>query len=77
MENGWQLPPAQRTAIALSGTVEQGRVMLSFTEYGTRRTSVGSFAYDVSDTGVLQGSLPVMLRSQEAARARRRIPTRE
>ena len=77
MENGRQLPPAQRTAIALSGTVEQGRVMLSFTEYGTRRTSVGSFAYDISDTGALQGSFSSDVAQSKGSSRAARISTRE
>ena len=77
MENGRQLPPAQRTTIALSGTVEQGRVMLSFTEYGTRRTSVGSFAYDISDTGALQGSFTSDVAQSKGSSRAARIRTRE
>lgn len=56
MENGRQVPRAQRTAIVVDGDVQRRRVTLSFTEYGTRRTSTGSFVYDIANTGALEGS---------------------
>ena len=56
MENGRQLPRAQRTPIVVDGDVQRGRVTLSFTEYGTRRTSIGNFVFDIANTGALEGS---------------------
>src|SRR4029453_5827087 len=45
MENGRQLPRSAQTAIEVEGTVEGQRVVLGFTERGTRRMSAGTFTY--------------------------------
>jgi hypothetical protein len=44
-ENGTPLPPAQRTPIVVSGRIEDGHVVLDFTETGASRTSHGTIRW--------------------------------
>ena len=75
MENGRPLPRSQRTTIAVKGSVERQRVVLRFTERGKRRTSAGTFTYDISDTGTLQGTFASdVARSKGTSQATRMQP---
>ena len=77
MENGRPLPPAQRTPIDVDGVVEEGRVVLRFTEYGTSRTSSGQFTYAISDPGVLQGTFVSDAADSKGSSRARRMPAAE
>jgi hypothetical protein len=50
-ENGRALPAAQRTPLRVEGTVEGGRVRLTFSEQGRRRQSDGRFEWQASSDG--------------------------
>lgn len=56
MENGRPLPPGSRTPIRVEGTLNGGRLELTFTEQGARRTSAGTFVLEVTDQGTLTGT---------------------
>ena len=75
MENGRQVPTAQRTAIVVDGDVQRQRVTLSFTEYGTRRTSTGKFVYDIANTGVLEGSFTSDVAQSKGSSRAARMPS--
>jgi serine/threonine-protein kinase len=47
-ENGVPLPPGQRTPIDVSGRIENGQVVLDFTETGASRTSRGTIRWRVT-----------------------------
>ena len=47
-ENGVMLPRAQRTPIEVAGRIQNGQVVLSFTEIGGSRTSRGTIRWRVS-----------------------------
>jgi serine/threonine-protein kinase len=47
-ENGVPLPQAQRTPIAVAGRIEDGQVILHFTETGAERTSRGTIRWRVA-----------------------------
>jgi hypothetical protein len=55
-ENGREVPSSRRTPISVAGTLHQGRLDLSFTERGTRRSSAGRFVWQVADDGALRGT---------------------
>ena len=77
MENGRQLPRSQQTAIEVEGTVEGQRVVLGFTEHGTRRMSAGTFTYDISESGILQGSFASDVAESKGSSRATRIRPRE
>jgi hypothetical protein len=54
-ENGRQIPSRGRTPITVKGTIEGNKVVLAFTERGTRRTSHGRLELQLIDDGVLHG----------------------
>ena len=54
-ENGRQVPTRGRTPITVKGTIEGNKVVLVFTERGTRRTSHGRLELQLTDDGVLDG----------------------
>ena len=43
-ENGREIPSSRRTPISVAGTLHQGRLELSFTERGTRRSTRAALA---------------------------------
>ena len=51
-ENGRPIHSRGRTPIAVKGTIEGNKVVLSFTERGTRRTSHGRLELQLTDDGV-------------------------
>jgi hypothetical protein len=55
-ENGRPIPPASRTPIEVSGTIDGRRLTLTFTERGLRRASAGAFELEVIDNGRLSGT---------------------
>lgn len=56
-ENGRTLPSSARTPITVTGRVEGGTVRLQFTERGAKRSSGGSFSWELSaDRTALRGS---------------------
>ena len=63
-ENGASLKGAGQTPIAVHGTLDGGRLTLTFGERGARRASGGTFDLVVEDAGVLRGSF-----SSDAARS--------
>lgn len=78
MENGQQLPPSQRTAIAVNGTIEGRQVTLQFFERGPRRTSTGAFTYEITETDVLHGTFTTdVAESKGSTQARRTRPSPE
>lgn len=54
-ENGRRIAPRGRTPITVEGTIDNGRLELSFTEHGTRRTSRGTFDLQRADDDSLHG----------------------
>jgi serine/threonine-protein kinase len=55
-ENGRMLAPGQRTPIDLAGRVEDGQLVLNFTEIGASRTSRGTIRWSLAPgAGDLQG----------------------
>ena len=54
-ENGRRIAPRGRTPITVEGTIDNGRLELSFTEHGTRRTSRGTFDLQIMDDDALHG----------------------
>lgn len=56
-ENGRTLPSSARTPITVTGTVDGDTVTLRFTERGAKRTTGGSFSWELSaDRTALKGS---------------------
>ena len=55
-ENGIALRGGRQTAIVVQGTIDGGRLRLTFAEQGARRHSAGTFALVLEDAGVLRGS---------------------
>jgi cytoskeleton protein RodZ len=71
-ENGMALKPARRTAITVHGTLDDGRVRLTFGEQGARRRTSGTLNLVLDETGVLRGGFASeAARSAGAAKARR------
>jgi transcriptional regulator with XRE-family HTH domain len=54
-ENGRHLASRARTPITIDGTIKDGRLILAFTERGTRRTSYGTLNLQRADDGSLRG----------------------
>ena len=54
-ENGRRIASRARTPITIEGKIEDGRLVLAFTERGTRRTSQGTFKLQRADDGSLHG----------------------
>jgi cytoskeleton protein RodZ len=63
-ENGVSLRGRRQTPIAVHGTIDGGRLKLTFGEQGARRSSQGTFDLVVEHAGVLRGSF-----ASEAARS--------
>ena len=63
-ENGVSLSGGGRTPIAVHGTIDGGRLSLTFGEEGARRRSTGTFDLVLEDSGLLRGSF-----SSNAARS--------
>ena len=55
-ENGVSLSGRRRTPIVVQGTIEGGRLKLTFGEQGSRRHSNGTFNLVLEDAGLLRGS---------------------
>jgi hypothetical protein len=55
VENGRKLSSTAQTPIVLQGTIEGGRLTLSFSERGLLRSSEGKMILDVNDDGILRG----------------------
>jgi cytoskeletal protein RodZ len=55
-ENGVLLSGQRQTPIAVLGTIDGGRLRLTFGEQGARRSSTGTFDLVLEDAGVLRGS---------------------
>ena len=55
-ENGVSLRGRRQTPIAVQGTIDGGRLKLTFEERGARRHSTGTFDLVLEDAGVLRGS---------------------
>jgi hypothetical protein len=64
IENGRPIASRARTPITVEGTIDDGRLVLAFTERGIRRTSHGTLHMRVADDGTLQGRF-----STDAARS--------
>ena len=64
IENGRRVASRARTPITIDGTIEDGRLILAFTERGTRRTSQGTLNLQRADDGSLHGRF-----STDAARS--------
>jgi cytoskeleton protein RodZ len=73
-ENGREIPASRRTPIAVAGTLHQGRLELSFTERGTRRSSAGRFVWQISDDGALRGTFVSDAASSRGSSLARRLP---
>lgn len=72
LENGRQIARFAQTPIIVSGTFEEGRLTLTFTERGHQRDSGGKMILDVSEDGVLRGRFSSSAaRSSGTAEARR------
>jgi hypothetical protein len=54
-ENGRTVGARARRPISVDGTIEEGRLALTFTEQGMRRTSHGSFEMQLAEDGSLHG----------------------
>ncbi len=54
-ENGRRLASRARTPIIVEGTIEDGRLALTFTEHGIRRISHGTFELQQLNDGSLRG----------------------
>ena len=54
-ENGRTVGARARRPISVDGTIEEGRLALTFTEEGLRRTSHGSFEMQLAEDGSLRG----------------------
>ncbi|HYN10578.1 MAG TPA: helix-turn-helix transcriptional regulator [Vicinamibacterales bacterium] len=54
-ENGRRIASRARTPITIEGKIEDGRLVLAFTERGTRRTSQGTLKLQRADDGSLHG----------------------
>ena len=63
-ENGVALSGARRTAITVHGTLDEGRIRLTFGEQGARRRTTGTFDLMIDDKGALRGVF-----ASEAARS--------
>lgn len=70
-ENGRRLSGAARTPITVSGSVSGDRLILSFTEQGTRRSSDGKLVLHREDDEVLRGRF-----SSDAAQSGGRVEVR-
>jgi transcriptional regulator with XRE-family HTH domain len=64
IENGRSVASHARTPITIDGTIKDGRLVLAFTERGTRRTSHGTLNLQRADDGSLHGRF-----STDAARS--------
>jgi transcriptional regulator with XRE-family HTH domain len=73
-ENGREIPASRRTPIAVAGTLHLGRLELSFTERGTRRSSAGRFVWQISDDGALRGTFVSDAASSRGSSLARRLP---
>lgn len=71
-ENGIALSRARRTPITVHGTLDEGRVRLTFGEQGARRRTTGTLDLVMDEQGVLRGGFASeAARSAGAVKARR------
>jgi hypothetical protein len=78
IENGRPIASRARTPITVEGTIDEGRLVLAFTERGIRRISRGTLHMQVADNGTLQGRFSTdAARSSGRARAVRLVSQHE
>jgi hypothetical protein len=74
-ENGVPLPPGQRTPIDVAGRIENGQLVLHFTELGARRTSRGTIRWQLEpDSSVLHGRFDSDAANSNGTSSARRLP---
>jgi hypothetical protein len=74
-ENGAPLPPAQRTAIDVVGHIEDGQLVLYFTEIGAARTSRGTIRWRLDPgSSNLQGRFASDAADSKGVSSGRRLP---
>jgi hypothetical protein len=74
-ENGVMLPPGQRTPIDVAGRIEDGQVVLYFTEIGRERTSRGTIRWYLDpDSPVLHGRFATDAADSSGTSLGRRMP---
>jgi serine/threonine-protein kinase len=74
-ENGRALAPGQRTPIDLAGRIENGQLVLNFTEIGASRTSRGTIRWSVAaGAGDLQGRFASDAANSTGSSRARRAP---
>jgi hypothetical protein len=74
-ENGRVLPQSLRTPIDLAGRIEDGQLVLHFTEIGTTRTSRGTIRWSVAPgTSQLQGRFATDAANSTGSSRARRAP---
>jgi serine/threonine-protein kinase len=74
-ENGTRLPAAQRTPIDVAGRVEDGQVVLYFTEIGANRTSRGTIRWRLAPVdGSLEGRFASDAANSSGVSQGRRLP---
>ncbi|HVR69963.1 MAG TPA: hypothetical protein VMT87_03885, partial [Vicinamibacteria bacterium] len=74
-ENGQALPPEQRTPIDVAGGIEDGEVVLHFTEIGATRTSRGTIRWSLDpEASDLQGRFASDAADTSGSSRARRLP---
>jgi hypothetical protein len=74
-ENGVALPAGQRTPIDVAGRIEDGQVVLYFTEIGTARTSRGTIRWRLAPVdGTLEGRFATDAANSSGISHGRRLP---
>jgi hypothetical protein len=74
-ENGTRLPAAERTPIDVAGRVEDGQVVLYFTEIGANRTSRGTIRWRLAPVdGSLEGRFASDAANSSGVSQGRRLP---
>jgi serine/threonine-protein kinase len=72
-ENGVLLPRGQRTPIEVAGRIENGQVILNFTETGGSRTSRGTIRWRLAQGDDLQGNFASDAANSRGASSGRRL----
>jgi hypothetical protein len=74
-ENGVELPEGQRTPIDVAGRIEDGQVVLYFTEIGANRTSRGTIRWRLAPAdGNLEGRFATDAANSTGVSLGRRLP---
>lgn len=73
-ENGVTLPPGQRTPIDVAGRIEDGQLVLNFTEIGPSRTSRGTIRWRLAPGAELHGRFASDAANSSGVSSGRKLP---